>query len=270
VLSAVPHVAVFDTAFHSTLPPHACEYALPADIRRQYGVRRYGFHGISHENVMHSVAEQLRTEPPLLRIISCHLGAGASVTAIEYGRSVETSMGMTPLEGVVMGTRAGDIDAGVLLHLLHAGIDVELLDDILNRRSGLVGLAGTSDMRAIERRAGDGDESCRLAIALYSRRLRKYIGAYAGLMGGVDAIAFTAGVGENSAQIRRLGTQSLEFLGVVLDEDRNRDVKVTAAAPFADISQNGSRVRVVVVRADEEQTMARQAAALLGVRMQPA
>lgn len=265
-LSDVPHIAVFDTAFHTTLPPRAREYALPADVRAQFGVRRYGFHGISHEHVMSSVAARQRAQPQDLRIISCHLGAGASVTAIEYGRSVETSMGMTPLEGLVMGTRAGDVDPGVLLHLLHSGMDVQQLDEMLNKRSGLAGLTGTSHMRDIERRAAEGDESCRLAITLYAHRLRKYIGAYAAVMGGVDVIAFTGGVGENSALIRHRSTQRLEFLGAVLDEDRNRDVNLTAAAPIAEISEDRSRARLFVVRADEEEAMVRDAAALLAAR----
>ncbi|MFL6548842.1 MAG: acetate/propionate family kinase [Povalibacter sp.] len=263
VFSAVPHVALFDTAFHTTLPPHAREYALPADVRRRYGIRRYGFHGISHAHVMQSVSEALSVEPQSLRIISCHLGAGASVAAIEFGRSIDTSMGMTPLEGLVMATRAGDVDAGVLLHLLYAGMDVGHLDEVLNRRSGLLGLASTNDMRTIESRAAEGDESCKLAKTMYSHRVRKYIGAYAALMRGVDAIAFTAGVGENSAGIRHDCTQGLDFLGASLDQDRNRNVVLTASSPIAQISQGQSGVRIFVVRADEEQAMARETAALL-------
>ena len=262
-LPDTPQVAVFDTAFHATLPRRSREYALPAETRQQYGVRRYGFHGVSHEHVMRSVAAHLRCEPQSLRIISCHLGAGASVAAIEYGRSVDTSMGMTPLEGLVMGTRAGDLDPGVLLNLLHAGMEVGPLDHLLNKRSGLAGLAATSDMREIEQRAAEGDESSRLAITLYAHRLRKYIGAYAAVMGGVDAIAFTGGIGENSALIRHRCTQRLEFLGAALDEDRNRDVQLTAARPIAEISEAHSRTRLLVVRADEELTMVREAAALL-------
>jgi len=268
-LPDIPQVAVFDTAFHATLPRRAREYALPADTRQQYGVRRYGFHGVSHEHVMRSVAAHLRSEPQSLRIISCHLGAGASVAAIEYGRCVDTSMGMTPLEGLVMGTRAGDLDPGVVLNLLHSGMELGPLDQLLNKRSGLAGLTATSDMREIEQRAADGDESCRLAITLYSHRLRKYIGAYAAVMGGVDAIAFTGGIGENSALIRHRSLQRLEFLGAALDEDRNRDVRLTAGAPIAEISEERSRARLVVVRADEELTMVREAAALLAARLRP-
>ena len=231
-----PHVAVFDTAFHATLPAHAREYALPRDLRERFGIRRYGFHGISHAHVMHAVATHLKSAAEKLRIVSCHLGNGASVTAIEHGRSVDTSMGMTPLEGLVMGTRAGDLDPGIVLELVQSGsFDGEELDALLNRQSGMAGLTGTNDMREIERRAADGDEDCRRALALYAYRVRKYIGAYAAVMGGVDAIAFTGGVGENSAAIRQACLERLEFLGAA----------------------------IVVVKADEELAMALEAAALL-------
>jgi acetate kinase len=237
VYPQTPHVAVFDTAYHATLPPHAREYALPKDLRQRFGIRRYGFHGISHAHVMHTVAAHLNLPPEELRIISCHLGNGASVAAIEHGRSVDTSMGMTPLEGLVMGTRAGDLDPGIVLELLQSGaFDGKELDAVLNRRSGMVGLTGTNDMREIERRAAAGDEDCRRALALYAYRVRKYIGAYAAVMGGVDAIAFTGGVGENSASVRQACLERLEFLGAA----------------------------IVVVRTDEELAMALEAAALLG------
>jgi acetate kinase len=231
-----PHVAVFDTAFHATLPTHARDYALPRDVRDRFGIRRYGFHGISHAQVMHAVARHLDQAPEKLRIVSCHLGNGASVAAIEQGRSVDTSMGMTPLEGLVMGTRAGDLDPGIVLELLQSGsFDGKELDALLNRQSGLEGLTGTNDMREIERRAAAGDEEAASALALYAYRVRKYIGAYAAAMGGVDAIGFTGGVGENSASIRQACVQRLEFLGAA----------------------------IVVVRTDEELSMAVEAAALL-------
>jgi acetate kinase len=233
----VPHVAVFDTAFHATLPPPAREYALPRELRDRLGIRRYGFHGISHAHVVHTVAEQMNASPEKLRIVSCHLGNGASVTAIEHGRSVDTSMGMTPLEGLVMGTRAGDLDPGIVLELVRSGsLDGAQLDTLLNRQSGMTGLTGTNDMREIESRAAAGDENCRSALALYAYRVRKYIGAYAAIMGGVDAIAFTGGVGENSATIRQACVERLEFLGA----------------------------KIVIVKADEELAMALAAAALLG------
>lgn len=254
------HVAVFDTAFHATLPRRAREYALPEALRSRFGIRRYGFHGLSHMHVMERVAAQLQRPPQELRIISCHLGNGASMAAIEYGRSVDTSMGMTPLEGLVMGTRAGDVDPGVLLQLLQNGhLQPAELESVLNRESGLQGLTGSVDMQRIETRAAEGDESCRLALQLYAHRIRKYIGAYAAAMGGVDVIAFTGGVGENSALIRHRAVQRLEFLGALLDEDRNRDANCNRADSCVRISAAESRVPLFVVRADEELTMAGEA-----------
>lgn len=261
LLPELPHVAVFDTAFHAALPALAREYALPRELAASQGIRRFGFHGASHAHVMTAVATHLSMGPRELRIISCHLGNGASVAAIEHGRSVETSMGMTPMEGLVMGTRAGDIDPGVLLHLLKSGqFDVEAVDELLNEQSGLLGLTGTNDMREIERRAAGGDGPCELAIALYAHRIRKYIGAYAAVMGGVDVIAFTGGVGENSALIRQRCSERLEFLGAVLDERANQAMSLTADGGVATISTQLSRARLAVVRADEELTIARETA----------
>ena len=250
----VPHFAVFDTAFHATLPPRAREYALPTELRVGHGIRRFGFHGISHADVMNRVAARLRVPPQELRIVSCHLGNGASVAAIEYGRSVETSMGMTPLEGLVMGSRAGDIDPGVVLELLRTS-DREKVEQLLMHRSGLVGLTGTNDMRQIEQRAGQGDESCRLALGVYAHRVRKYIGAYAATMGGIDVIAFTGGIGENSPLIRHRCLQRLDFLGARLDEDRNRDALRTSTQ-CDELSEESSRVRLFALRANEELAMA--------------
>lgn len=265
-LPNIPQFAVFDTAFHATLPDFAREYALPGDVRKRFGIRRFGFHGINHAHVAHSVATHLRADVEQLRIISCHLGNGASVTAIEGGRSVDTSMGMTPLEGLVMGTRAGDVDPGVLLQLRREGhLDADELDDLLNKRSGLKGLAGTNDMREIERRANAGDKDCILAIAMYVHRVRKYIGAYAAEMGGVDVIAFTAGVGEHSALIRRRCSERLEFMGVVPDAASNDALKLSSDRPIATFNTAGSRVHLYAVRADEELSMALATAAALGV-----
>lgn len=260
-LPDIPHVAVFDTAFHATLPARAREYALPGALTARLGIRRFGFHGPSHAHVAEAVAAHLHTTPQTLRIVSCHLGNGASMAAIEYGRSVETSMGMTPMEGLIMGTRAGDVDPGVLLHLLESGeFDATGLDTLLNTGSGLAGMTGTHDMRTIEQRAADGDESCRRAISLYAHRIRKYLGAYAVVMGGIDVIAFTGGIGEHSAAVRHRCTQQLAFLGAVLDEAANRQVQLTASAGIATISTATSPVRIMVVRADEELTIARAAA----------
>jgi acetate kinase len=257
----VPHFAVFDTAFHVTLPPRAREYALPKDVRTQLGVRRFGFHGLSHAYVMQRVAAHMQASPRDLRIVSCHLGNGASVAAIEYGRSVETSMGMTPLEGLVMGTRAGDLDPGILLELLREH-DRSSLEQLLTRKSGLVGMTGTIDMREIERRAAEGDEDCRLALNVYAHRIRKYIGAYAAAMGGLDAIAFTGGVGENSALVRHRCLQRLDFLGATLDEDLNRDALKDSTA-ISELSAPGSRVRLFALHADEELAMAEMVAPMI-------
>lgn len=269
-LPSVPHVAVFDTAFHVTLPTRAREYALPRDLCKRLGIRRYGFHGTSHAHVMNSAAAYLQQQPQQLRIISCHLGNGASVAAIEYGRSVETSMGMTPLEGLVMGTRCGDVDPGVLLRIQQVGgMSAEALARLLNNESGLQALAGTSDLGSIEQRAAAGEESCRLALTLYSHRVRKYIGAYAAVMGGVDIIAFTGGIGEHSALMRHRILQRLEFIGVFIDEERNRTIRVDHAAPVAAIAQAHSRVGILVIQADEELTMALEVAELLERRSLP-
>jgi acetate kinase len=262
-LGEVPQVAVFDTAFHSTLPRRAREYALPRELTARLGIRRYGFHGTSHAAVAAAAAAWLGAELAALRLVTCHLGAGASVTAVEYGRSVETSMGLTPLEGLVMAKRPGDLDPGILLTLLRSGFSVEALDRLLNHESGLVGLAGTADMRAVERRARDGDDGCRLALQIYAHRVRKYIGAYAAVMGGVDAIVFTAGVGEHSALVRHRIAQRFEFLGAELDEDRNRDAVVDDATPVAEISVEHARCRLLVVATDEEAAIASAARRLI-------
>ncbi len=260
-LGSIPHVAVFDTAFHATLPKRAREYAIAPELAARLGIRRYGFHGTSHAHVMRSVAACMGAVAQDLRIISCHLGNGASVAAIEYGRSVETSMGMTPLEGLVMGSRCGDIDPGILLHLMRSGgYDLDAVERLVSSESGLKGLTGTNDMREIEARAAAGEEGCRLAIALYAHRVRKYVGAYAVVMGGVDVIAFTGGIGEHSAVIRHRIAQRLEFLGAVLDEDLNRTAQVDARRAAAEISMTRSRVRLIVVHADEETPIAVEAA----------
>jgi acetate kinase len=266
-LPELPHVVVFDTAFHATLPEQAREYAIAKDVRDRLGIRRFGFHGINHSHVASSVAAYLDDDK--LRIICCHLGNGASVTAIENGRSVDTSMGMTPLEGLVMGTRAGDVDPGVLLQMFRSGeFSVGQLDELLNKRSGLKGLTGSNDMREIEKRANAGDEDCRRAITLYAYRIRKYIGGYAAAMGGVDVVAFTGGVGENSSLIRARCLERLEFLGIALDEARNHAAKLSANQPIELISKDSAGVRVLAVRADEELAMASEAAQIIGNRKQ--
>lgn len=260
LLGDVPHAAIFDTAFHSSLSRRAHTYALPVELAEKHGIRRFGFHGTSHQFVAQLAANYLEEDLRQLRLITCHLGGGCSVCAVEYGRSVETSMGLTPLEGLVMGSRSGDLDPGVLLHLARTeSMAIDALDDLLNRKSGLAGLSGLgSDMRDIETKAEAGDERCRLAIQVFCHRLRKYIGAYAAVMGGVDAIVFTAGIGENSAVVRHRAAQRLDYLGARLDEDRNRDAKVNDQSPVVQISSDRSRVRLLVARTDEAWEIARQ------------
>ena len=264
-LPDVVHVAVFDTAFHATLPARARAYALPTELAQRLGLRRYGFHGPSHGWVAKRAAEHLETDIRDLRLITCHLGNGCSMAAVEYGRSVETSMGLTPLEGLVMGTRCGDVDPGLLLELMRrAQLDADGLDHLLNRESGLAGLSGVgNDLRDIEERAAAGDDSCRLAIHVFAHRVRKYIGAYAAVMGGLDGVVFTGGIGENSALMRHRIAQRLEFLGARLDEDRNRDAKVDRAQPVFEISPARSRVALLVVATDEEHAIAKQTSKLV-------
>lgn len=259
------NVAVFDTAFFATLPPAASTYAIDTEVADAHGVRRYGFHGTSHRYVAYRVAAVLGRESTTLRQIVCHLGNGASVSAIRHGRAVETSMGLTPLEGLVMGTRGGDIDAGALLHLQRrAGYSVDDLDDLLNRRAGLLGLCGVSDFREVWALVEAGDECATLAFDVYVHRLRKYIGAYAAVLGGVDAITFTAGVGEHSAPLRRAVLGGWEGFGVHLDDDRNASVGGERI-----ISTDDSAVSVLVVPTDEELAIAREVAGLVLVAEAP-
>lgn len=263
VLPDLPHVAVFDTAFHATLPRRARAYAIPQELADAHQLRRFGFHGTSHAWIARKAAEHLGQPLDELRIITLHLGNGASAAAVEYGRSVETSMGMSPLEGLVMGTRPGDVDPGVLLHLLRSGtVTLDQLDHLLNEQSGLLGLSGTSDMRDCEQAAADGHEGARLALQVFTHRLRKTIGAYAAAMGGVDAIVFSAGIGENSPTIRERTAQRLDFLGARLDEDRNRDAKVGPFRPVAEISTEHSRCALLVVHSDEAHAIATDALAV--------
>ncbi len=267
-LPGVPQVAVFDTAFHARMPRRSRTYALDVDVAAKHGLRRYGFHGTSHGYVAQLAAKHLGRPLNELRLVTLHLGNGASACAVEFGHSTDTSMGLTPLEGLVMGSRSGDLDTGVVLALLCSGeYDVHSLDVMLNSKSGLVGLSGVSnDLRDIEKRASEGDDRCRLAVSVFAHRVRKYIGAYAAAMGGLDAVVLTGGIGENAVAMRRRIHQRLEFLGLVLDEDLNADAKVTRAQPVATISAEHSRVAALVVKTDEELSIARQTAALVDER----
>lgn len=253
----VPQVAVFDTAFHQTLPPHAYTYAVKRDWREGHRVRRYGFHGTSHGYVSRRAAELLGLAVGDANVIVLHLGNGASATAVAGGRSVDTSMGLSPLEGLVMGTRPGDLDPSLPAHLSRAGISLEEYDHALNKESGVKGLAGTNDFREVQDRAAAGDPDASLALDVVAHRLRKYIGAYAAVLGRVDAVAFTAGIGEHSPPVRAAALDGLtELFGIELDEAAN------AAATSGEhrISTASSRVAVLVVPTEEELEIAREAA----------
>jgi acetate kinase len=257
-LPDVPHVAVFDTAFHHTLPESAFTYAIEAELAKKHGVRRYGFHGTSHKYVSEQAALFLDRPLAELKTIVLHLGNGASVCAVDGGVSVETSMGMTPLEGLVMGTRSGDIDPAALIHLHRvAGLDFDQLDDLLNRHSGLLGMTGTGDMRDVHDAAVAGDAAAELALAVYAHRIRGYIGNYAAQLGGLDALVFTAGVGENGVHLRARVLAGLEFLGISVDPARNASPSKQARY----VSPEGSPVAVLVIPTNEELEIARQTVA---------
>lgn len=259
VLPDVPHVAVFDTAFHQTMSPAAYTYAIDREVAREHGVRRYGFHGTSHAFVAERAAEHLGVPLEQLKLIVLHLGNGASITAIDGGRSIDTSMGLTPLQGLVMGTRSGDLDPAVLLHLhRQAGMSVDELDALLNKRSGLLGLSGSADMRDVTKAADEGDRDAALALDVWAHRIRHYVGAYLAQLGGLDAVVFTAGVGENSPQLRALALAGLEFLGLEVDPEAN----AASSRAAHTISPEGAGVAVLVVPTNEELSIARQAAAL--------
>jgi len=260
LLSGIPQVAVFDTAFHQTMPPVAWRYAVPADLYRKHRVRRYGFHGTSHQYVARRAAEFLGQPPEDCNLVTLHLGNGASATAVEAGRSVDTSMGLTPLEGLVMSTRSGDIDPAVLFYLSRqAGMDIDALDELLNRRSGLLGICGVNDMREIVHRAESGQDDARLAVELFCYRLKKYIGAYMAALGRVDALVFTGGIGENQARIRALACAGLEAFGITIDPVANE----SSARDARRVSDPDSTVAILVVPTDEELEIARQTLATL-------
>jgi acetate kinase len=261
----LPQIGVFDTAFHATNPPAATTYAVPR-AWREAGLRRYGFHGTSHKYVAWRAAQALGRPLESLKIVSCHLGNGASACAIDGGRSIDSSMGVTPLEGLVMGTRSGDVDPGAFgwLHR-QMGLSIEQIEDALYRDSGLLALGGVADMRDIERRAGEGDGQAALAIDVYAWRARKYVGAYAAAMGGIDALVFTGGIGENSPLMRTRICERLDFLGLDLDPARNAAVKLDDhAAPR--IEREGSRGAIIVTETAEQLMIARETAQALADR----
>ncbi|MDT0221532.1 acetate kinase [Gordonia sp. AC31] len=261
LLPDVPSVAVFDTAFFHGLPDASATYAIDRAVADEHAIRRYGFHGTSHEYVSGRVAEFLDRDPASLNQIVLHLGNGASASAIAGGQPIDTSMGMTPLEGLVMGTRSGDLDPGLVLHLNRvANLSVDEIDTLLNKRSGLRGLCGENDFRAITELMDNGDDAARRAFDVYIHRLRRYLGAYAFALGHVDAITFTAGVGENSAVVRARALAGLEGFGIIVDDERNAQRGKEARR----ISADDSAVDVLVVPTNEELAIARQSAAVVG------
>ncbi|MDX2539644.1 acetate kinase [Streptomyces scabiei] len=256
----LPQVAVFDTAFHTTMPESAARYAIDVETADAHRIRRYGFHGTSHAYVSRATAELLGRAPEDVNVIVLHLGNGASASAVRGGRCVDTSMGLTPLEGLVMGTRSGDLDPAVIFHLMRVGeMSTDEIDTLLNKKSGLIGLCGDNDMREIRRRVDEGDERAKLAFDIYIHRLKKYIGAYCAVLGRVDAVVFTAGVGENAAPVREAAMAGLEGLGLAVDGELNA---VRSGEPRL-ISPAGARVAVAVVPTDEELEIAAQTYALV-------
>ena len=261
LIPGVPQVGVFDTAFHQTMPAKAFMYALPYEDYEKFGVRRYGFHGTSHRYVSRRACEFLGVPYEKQRIITCHIGNGGSITAVKDGISVDTSMGLTPTEGLVMGTRVGDVDPGALTYLMKCeGLDADGLTNVINKKSGVFGISGiSSDMRDIEDAIAAGNERAKLAMDMYEYRILKYIGAYTAVLGGVDVIAFTAGVGENSPELREAICEKLAYMGITLDKEANR-----SRGKEVEISGKDSKVKVVVIPTDEELVIAQDTAMIVG------
>jgi acetate kinase len=261
VLPDVPHVAIFDTAFFATLPPEAYTYAVPRELAAEHGIRKYGFHGTSHSYVSRKVADVLGKPYDSFNQIVCHLGNGASISAVDHGVAVEASMGLTPLAGLVMGTRSGDVDPGLHAFLARqVGMSIDDIDTTLNKKSGMLGLCGATDFRDINELVGDGDEAATLALAVYTHRLLSYIGSYIAILGGVEAITFTAGVGENNPLLRAAIAKRLAFLGVTLDDTVND----TRSKEPRVISTPESSIAILVVPTNEELAMARETKAAIG------
>lgn len=250
LMPGLPQVGVFDTAFHQTMPAHSYLYAIPYELYEKYGVRRYGFHGTSHRYVSKRVCDFLGVNPADKKVITCHIGNGGSIAAVDGGKCVDTSMGLTPLEGLMMGTRSGDIDGGAITFLeKKLGLDADGMSNMLNKKSGVLGITGiSSDMREIESANDEGNERAKLALDMYSYRIKKYVGAYAAAMGGCDIIVFTAGVGENQASMREDVCKNMEYMGVKLDVEKNKTIRGEEAI----ISTPDSKVTVCVIPTDEE------------------
>jgi len=263
-LAETPQVAVFDTAFHQTIPAHAFLYALPYKLYEEAQIRRYGFHGTSHSYVLRQAALYLKQPAESLKVITLHLGNGASAAAIRYGECIDTSMGLTPLEGLVMGTRSGDLDPAILFYLgRERGLDMDALDTLLNKESGLKGICGGSDMRTITEAAAQGDDQAQLALEIFCYRIKKYIGSYIAVLGGVDCIVFTGGIGENSAIVRQMSCQGLEGLGLVIDEKKNK----VRHKDTAKVHASESRISLLVIPTNEEQEIASQTLQVLNAML---
>ena len=262
VLPNVPQVGVFDTSFHQTMPDYSFMYALPYSLYKKYGIRRYGFHGTSHSYVSKRACEILNRDYNTQKIITCHLGNGASITAIKDGKSLDTSMGLTPVEGLIMGTRSGDVDAGALTLIMEKEeIDFSSLNTLLNKHSGVLGVSGiSSDMREVESAAEEGDERAVLALKMYEYRVKKYIGAYAAAMGGVDLLIFTGGIGENASETRENICRNLEYMGIEFDRQINSGVRGKELV----ISKKNSRVTVMIVPTNEEFVIASETREIVG------
>ena len=263
VFPDIPHVAVFDTAFHQTLPPKAYLYAVPYELYETHRVRRYGFHGMSYRYVSQRAAGLLGKPLNKVKMIICHFGNGVSMAALDGGKSIDTSMGLTPLEGLIMGTRSGDVDPGVIFFLhRELGLSIDRIEDILNRESGLLGLSGASnDMRDVIRKASEGNQRCRLALEALAYRAKKFVGAYAAALGGLDALVFTAGIGENSPLVRQMICENLECIGILLDETKNEE----AIGVETLISTPTSRASIIVVPTDEERVIVMDTLAVAGL-----
>ena len=256
--SNATHVAIFDTAFHQTIPQQAFRYAIPDQYYQEHGIRVYGFHGTSHKYVSEQAINWLNKQDS--KIITIHLGNGCSMTAVRDGQSIDTSMGFGPLSGLVMGTRSGDIDPSVIFHLIeHAGYSLQQLSNLFNKQSGLLGVGGSNDMRDIGKLAAAGNEAAKLSLSLYAYRIKKFIGAYTAVLNGLDAIVFTAGVGENDKSMRASVCQELDYLGIEINHDTN----LNYAGGIVDISQTDSKVRVLVIPTNEEYEIAKQCFELL-------
>ncbi len=264
LLPDIPQVGVFDTAFHQSMPEYAFMYAIPYTLYKKYGIRKYGFHGTSHRYVSKRACEILNLDYSKQKIISCHLGNGASVAAINYGKSVDTSMGLTPVEGLIMGTRTGDLDLGVLFFLMNKEeIGTQAANTLVNKHSGVLGISGvSSDMREIEKAAGEGNKRAQLALDMYHYRVRKYIGAYAAAMGGVDILVFTGGIGERGPETREEICKNFEFLGLEFDPEKNKGKRGEEVI----ISKEDSKVKVLVVPTNEELVIAQDTYEIVGKR----